>query len=695
MKLRAREILKDSADTVRQNLNGRFDLEFDDGILENVSARETIYSSYVWDLIREFPSTPLLMKHHLSTVLNGMHYSAGTHRPILESVFWDVCNTYNLNDPWKRDNIIAAGYDVANLARSSDGVRRKVKSIVKNLYEVFNNVYNLSHDLMQHIGSLDILDFYGVVDTDTYRELRKNLVATPESVSAFNSAFMRYLMSDPQIADNPLVKRTRGGVFNPSQVAKCTGAAPGYIAGLNGVILNRPILNSYLMGLSGIFETLVESNNASRALMNSQTPLEVSEFTGRRFKIGTMTVTRIHYGDCGSTEYVPFRILGAEYDENGRMLSKGDLPGVAGMYHFNQGTNRLEVIKKTDTHLVGKMVLLRHPFTCKHSDPHEICSVCFGELSQNVSPYSNIGFLCSTTLVRIISQGMLSTKHDTKSSETNALTLTPEVKQHFVIGDKGLTFMVRPDVKYDKILITIPASSALGMVDIYTIPDIEDLDTSRLSNVVYIGVRAHREGHVRDDTITLSQNKRRVHITRDLLKFIKKKGIEYDSNSNFVVDVTEFHRDKPLFYVPDKQSSLLDTISQVSRLVESRVSNLPERLQNNSHHVLLMQLYTLCNESMNIPYSLLAVIVYATMVRGYSDFRLTRGYPKPGPGVMLRTIAGRSLSGMLVYKSQRATLLDAASFNPYNRVSIPAYDVAFKPKETIEDLRAKGKLYLS
>ena len=57
--------------------------------------------------------------------------------------------------------------------------------------------------------------------------------------------------------------------------------------------------------------------------------------------------------------------------------TKTHLNKLIGRYYKLFGEREYKVIKKTDTHLIGKTILLRSPITC--SSKNGICRACYGE----------------------------------------------------------------------------------------------------------------------------------------------------------------------------------------------------------------------------------------------------------------------------------------------------------------------------
>ena len=93
IRINARSLLAFDSIALWDILTGKFTLVFDDGELE-VTARETLYSFYAWNLHREYPNTPLLKKHHVKTVIGDKRLGSNTHLELLGNCAWSVYDTY-------------------------------------------------------------------------------------------------------------------------------------------------------------------------------------------------------------------------------------------------------------------------------------------------------------------------------------------------------------------------------------------------------------------------------------------------------------------------------------------------------------------------------------------------------------------------------------------------------------------------
>ncbi len=122
-RLSARYLLTLSTEQIYNSLTGTFILVFDDGEIET-NCNETTYSSFGWDLLREYPLTPVLVKHHVSELLVGTRLGSDTHLELLGRIVWSVHDAY---------------LALPNLSMDEVAFR---DILSKRIYQITNNMYN-------------------------------------------------------------------------------------------------------------------------------------------------------------------------------------------------------------------------------------------------------------------------------------------------------------------------------------------------------------------------------------------------------------------------------------------------------------------------------------------------------------------------------------------------------------------------
>lgn len=671
-RISARYLLNFSADEIWNHLVGEFRLLFDNGEEIVTNYRETGYSSYFWEFHRRYPNLPLLPKHHVSYVLQGRRLSSGTHIHLLSLIYWDAVEVYNLKTPLERD------------------------PLVKLIYEVTGNVYNgMTIVAEPFVVSIDILDFQEVVDNPTIHDKIEHLEANRESIDVCYKSILDILHHDPSLDENSLVRAVRSKMVNQNQVLQCVGPR-GYPTEVDGEIFKLPVLRSYYQGMKSLYDVIAESRSAAKSLYYAEVPLQDAEYFARRLQLLSMVVENIDYtefdaldeaigsivrrynGDCGSTTYIPVVIRPPTN------IFPGDLKFMIGkMYVDTDGT--LKTIRKNDTHLNGKKIQLRSPLHCRNMNPHRICRVCFGEMSDNLNHEINLGHICSATKTQKTSQSVLSNKHLDANSRSEPIRLSKEMLPYFRTGPIENAYYLNPSIKTLQPKLIISESEATGLTDINVVESIDDIVVTRVSSINMIGISLTTEGVASVTPVIITQHSRQGYMTSEFLRYVKQHKWEHDSRFNFVFDLEKWDYNLPIFKLPEVEYSYSKHSNQVAKMIESRMENLLDRLKSDSPVSILFQLHELVNSKLDVNFAILEVIIYASMIAdGMNDqFGLARNSPNSSLGIAMLTISNRSLSAMYAYKDQNNTIINPRNYYQLDRPDT-VFDAFICPHEVIE-----------
>ena len=639
----------------------KFILVFDDGGTVETTSREAIYSSYFWDLIRHYPNTPLLARHHVSAVLKGGYLNAKTHINMLRTIYWDVVEAYGLDTPVKRDPLSKLTVDVSN-----------------------DHYNKLTYRVEEFVVSIDILDFIEIEDAPRVAVQLENIQPTNESIDACYSAIKETIYKDPLYSENGLVKACRSNTVDIKQVLHCVGPV-GYPTEVDSFLMPTPILRSFTQTLRSLYNVMAEERSAAKSLFFSEDPLEQAEYFARRLQILCMSVERLHYEDCGSTDYVDWYLKPDQYDSvDGHLIRKGDLEFMEGKYYLDEPTGRLKILRKSDTHLYGTNVKLRSVLTCKHSDKAGVCSVCFGDLASNAPDGINLGHLCAATMTQQTSQSVLSTKHHNASATAEPVQINPIARTYFQNGKDRNAFYLRPEVK-STVKMIISSKDAEGLTDILLTSKFEDLSPNRISAMDTIYMQFNRGADLVTTPVPVSQHTRKAMLSGEFLGHLREFGWETDPTGTFIFDLSTWDTTKPIMKIPEMEYSYAQHSSQIAAMIESSMQDIGDRMKPESPVKTLTELFDLVNAKLSVNLACLEVIIYASMVAGGEDgsYGLSRGSATASLGVANYVIWNRSLGAAYTYESQADVIIDPASFIQGDRPDSPL-DVFIAPKEVVE-----------
>jgi hypothetical protein len=637
----------------------RFILVFDDGSELESTSRQLVYSSYAWEFHRRYPHTPLLPQHHVTAVLKGKPLGSKTHIDLLGQVYWDVVAAYNLDTPEKKD------------------------PAVKLIYQITNWIYNdLTTRAERHVMSIDILDFVEVMNHPAIAEVLTGLTPEKDSIQKANQVILDTVYKAPELNHNGLAFAVRAGAVKAQQALQCVGPR-GYPSDVDGSILPVPITRGFVQGMRTYYNLLAESRTAAKSLFYSESPLEEAEYFARRLQLICMTVERLYRTDCGSQEYLLWRVRAPR--GKGRSRYPGDLEFLEGKWYLDEAAGTLKAIQKTDHHLYDQVIKVRSVLTCKHPDAHGVCEVCFGQLADNIADNENLGHICAATLTQQTSQSVLSLKHHQASSSSEPIALTEHTRQLFRVGKGGTTYYFRKDLATANLVLKIPQMAAFGLTDILLVSDINNINPGRISKIDYIGLGAEGE---ESEPVYVQQHARSAILTKEFLEFARTNPWYTDSKGNFVFNLAKWDYNKPFLKLPDTEYDFSHHSKQISSMIEAKIENISERMRPESPASTLVELFDLVNSKLSANLSILEVIVYAIMINpdGESGYGLARNAPRPALGVSDLTIKHRSLAAMYAYESQAEVINSPQSYFPLDRPDSPM-DVFVTPREVVETYR--------
>lgn len=648
MKIDARRLLDFTVEELWDTLEGDFTLVFSDGELET-NARETLYSAYGWQFFREYPSTPMKIMHHVRGVLGKKRLGSDTHLVLLGNIMWSV-----------HDHLI----DIGRAGSLEEQVYLR-DSLAEGIYRITNKMYNdLSYRLEEYVVSLDITDFMDVLSNKRIREVLDKPEPTRNYIETSYATIREVLFDPKEMPDNMLSLASRSGLIKFDQLLQCVGPR-GFLTDTNSVQFPIPVLRGYCNGMRSLYDSMVESRSAAKSLLFSKTPLQQAEYFSRRLQLVSQIVQRLHMGDCGSTEYLLWKVR-PRVVELGNVIFAGDLKQLVGKYYLDDD-GELKTIKAGDNHLVGKTLKLRSVIHCKHPDPYGICSTCFGELALSVPANTNIGQICCTSLAQKSSQNVLSVKHLDSSASVEGIILSPLEKKFLKVASDENSYLLADDLKSKNPVLIIPAEQASNITDIMEVKNIEDLNITRVSEFTNVGF--YLEGEPDPVSIEVNIGRRLASMTYGLLRHIRSHGWGVDDRGNYTIDLAGYDWTQPILTLPLKHFNMSDHSRDIATLLESSVDSMQARDHMATPDATLIELFDLVNSKLSVNLAVLDVVLYAAMVTSAEegDYSLPKPWTSNSLGVMKYTMAHRSLSAAMAFENHREVITNPSSYTENNR----------------------------
>lgn len=672
LRIRARRLLELSVEQMWDTLTGEFTLIFDDGEIET-NAKETLYSGYAWDFLRTYPQTPVLKKHHVHDLVQGKNrLGSDTHLTLLGRVMWSVYDHHVLNDlPLLIGSQVRYNPLGAEIIKSADIPANEATfrdHLSEMIYRISNKMYNdLTHRLEEYVVSLDITDYIGVLRHPEVKAANESVQPTQKSIDETYAVIRRVLLSGTDLPDNPLSLASRSKIVNVDQVLQCV-APRGFLTDTDSNLFRKPIMTGYAKGIRRFHDSLIESRSAAKSLIFSKQPLQQAEYFSRRLQLMSQIVQRLHPGDCGTKDYLWWKVKAPVIDR-GRVMEQGDLKQLIGKnYVTEDGT--LKTITADDKHLEGKSIRLRSVVHCACPDPYGVCATCFGQLWLSVPVGTNIGQMCCTSLAQKSSQSVLSVKHHDGSSVVDPIVLDTEAKMYLKVATDDNNYLLADGLKNKKVQLVIAQENASNITDIMEVKDVADLNITRVSELTHMGLRVDDKPLV---TLDVSQNRRLASMTTPLLRYIREKGWGFDEKNNFTIDMSEWDWSVPILSLPLKHFNLSDHSRDIASFLESSVEKMQERDNTVSPDAALIELFTLINAKLSVNLAVIEVVLYAAMIvsAARDNYELPKPWTDRRLGVMKLSMLYRSLAPLMAYEGHRDAFVEPMSFTETNRTDHP------------------------
>ncbi len=656
MELSIRALLSYTKDDVVE-LPDTVTLIYEDDVAIPTSIRRVVYMYYIFEIFRHYPMAPILSKHSLEVVLGGKPLTSNTHIKILEIIYKDVVTIYQLEKPKEREHLWKLLLDTTNI--------------------VYNEITQLAE---AYVASIDILDFVNIVTYPPVMEAVSQVTGSQQSIADCYEIIANILRSDPNLDHNAIAEVVRADMVSIGQVLQCVSPR-GRMTEVDGTILPIPVMSNYTEGLGSLYEYAAESRSAAKSLYFSDAKLQDAEYFARRLQLLCMVVDKIDYIDCGSTKTIDWHVMPPSYDEHGRKTYLGDLAFMEGKYYIED--HQLKLITHDDPALYNKTLKLRTVLYCNHPDPHQVCEICFGRLSKNVSAYSNLGHLCAATMTRQSTQSVLSIKHLDRSAAGTTISLNEVSSQYFKTDDEGMLYYMNLDMQSKQPKLVLNRDSAIGLVDILHMDTLDTLNPVRISSIECLEIITRDKDVETAMVIYVSQGNKKVMMTIDFLKYLKTHHWDMDSRNNFIFDLKHWDFNKPLFKLPEMEYSFSDHSDMIAKVIESNMKSIADREQPYSPVSTLQELFSLVNTKIRVNIAALEVIIYSAMVKAPGEFALGRNVEEPVMGIADQIIKNRSLGAAYSYQDTAREMINPQSFFKLDRPD-SVFDVFMMPQEYLD-----------
>lgn len=663
--LNARKICMAPPEQISE-LKGPFDLVFEDGQVISTNARETIYSYWLWGFHRMIPDLPLLPAHHVKNYIKpGGLLRHNSHVGICSDL---------------------ENFAVRFLTEKQAMTLDMADKLAELCCRMANDLYN----------DMSVRTSRWVATSD--HDLTMELMLNPELMSIIESAQMtesgigqmqrkvrEWLEKSPAIADNPNVQAIRAGVVRALQVVQLYAPIGIFPDADSQSFLNCPITRGYGQGIRSLAELMVESCSAKVALLNTTKPLQTAEYANRRQQMVTMSLKRVHWGDCGSTAHLNVVVTRKQVDENENVVSPDVLEAYEGAYFLDEEIGRYRPLRCADTHLYDKMIKVRSVVAgCNHPDPAGVCTTCVGSAVELLPKYSNLGHASCVSLNGVINQLIMSTKHYFGSIITESIRLNELTAKYLKLDNQSSIFTFKPKSPMgDEAVLYFNKADAVGLPMFYTSREI----TAQQFQPAQVGSFVHATlAHIQDEDVVtvpleIGASSRKAEFSVEFMEHIRKVGYtSIDSSNAYSVDLSQWDQRKPIFTLPSKNYDMADHQAKLSKMLESSALHAERRFKTVDPGGLLQDFIRTAGTRLKVNFSVASVMVYSHMAVSVekNNYDLPKGSGGQ-VGVLKQVIRARSLAAYLAFENQADAIASPRSYLSEKRHDHPM-DVFFYPE---------------
>lgn len=628
-KFKARDLLNMDLTQIWSLPDTEIKLVFDDGEIIT-TGRQTIFSRYIWEFHREFPHTPLLKSHHIG----DERLSGDTHLTLLGRVHKD-------------------SYRSSPIPVDHDDMHRRSREA----YRITNLIYNdFQLKCEAWVSGISFIDALEAIHHPEIAKVNANVMPNESpGENTIDNAYRvikKVLMDPKELPGNGFARAARSKMVSMGQILQCLGPR-GYTTDIDSRIFRKPILRGFIHGIVNLEDSLKESRSASKALYFSKDQMAASEYTNRNLQLSAATLTNLHLVDCGTTSTTAYHV------------SPGDLGDLAGKYYMDEKTKAWVPIEGNEKSLIGKTLALRTIFDCVHPDRYGVCVRCAGDVALAYPKDTGIGHHSASALFGPLGQRILSTKHEDGSATFETIIFDVLEKKFVHTGTNSSSVYLNPKLSGLNLKITISAKEAPNLPDIAFVDDVSIMVPGRYSELHRVVFRLEHKGQVETTLVNTCIGTRYGFCSTDMLAYIKQQSWVFDESGNYVVDMSKWDVNKPLFHIPKKHYSAVHHMKAIEAMVKGRgTPEVPSIVDYDRPEEALIHLHDLVAAKMSISITHLEILILTAMVedRENRNYHLPLDRKNAKTTAFLDTMKMRSLAPVMAFQGQVPTMYSPTSF---------------------------------
>ena len=483
--------------------------------------------------------------------------------------------------------------------------------ITYELIDVINDLYNMAS---RYLGSYQVsISAFELCDllrhplvepltkVDIHQEANVGTTAIENKIKKLYDDMLQKL-KDKTITPNILYPYMKLDLLSPQQLPQVL-VALGYRTDVNDKTIRKPILDSFMSGMTNIIDYAIESLSAKKSIFYNKHGMDKSQYSNRKQQLLASVIRHLYKGDCGTPVTIAF------------MVTEHNCERLIGKYILDGDDRRLTLLSADNVRsYVGKIIHMRSPITCRYTDG--ICSVCGGQLTDYMHPDITVGEAAVIELMGPTSQLILSNKHfsQTKSS---VYVIPTALKSILSMRNNDIYFSKPTDIS--QLMIGIPFMYMPRISDLQHIKDENSLNEQALSDISTLTLANNKTGKLLTAQIDMSDNTdpdnpSTPYFTTEMLLYIKRNMDIIDIGDTIWINMSRFDTSQPILRCTIENESMIKFTEKIHDMFESKIStytSAPQALRDFS---------TTAYRKVKTNFMHLEVIIKACLVKSETDF---------------------------------------------------------------------------
>lgn len=626
---KAMDLLNSDKESMWALPEGPMNIEFSKKDVLKTTKRRTVFSWYLWEVVRQFPALQLTSAHHIGSRM----FVKGIEMDLLSTILWDTFDAY-----------VAIHGD--------DSV---IWPMSKVIYETTNNLHNVTlTELGSYATTVDLSDINDIITHPKIAKVKQQAADEEMGIEEAHRIIVDIIRSDPRFRHNGLAAMTRAGLLAENQLVQFIGPR-GHVRKTNGDNFKLPIDVGYVDGLSTLYDSATESRSASTSHYMNDRPLQDSEYFNRMMQLFTGIVKEVRVHDCGTKHTIDW------------LVQEGDVAGLVGKYHMVNG--KPVVIKADDQHLVGTNIKLRTITKCESENTSTPCAICLGDVSKVIPPKTNIGHVLTIEPLSAVSQLILSTKHVIASKAAINVDLSGNAGKWLAYAkeDTAHVNLIKKSPTGNYVLKVLQREVS-GLNSIQSVDKPENLSIEYVSCVKEIALYlADENGNPVGDgqVINTTVAGKGSALSIDVIKAIKEHGVHY--SDDFIDIKLMGFTGKRLLSAPRGNEDMVSYLKTIKGFIFG--SDKGDRkagsiLEHEDCASAIRALKTIFDKKIRVSFVHVEIFIRSAMTRDWknNDYTLPRGNEPYSLCPAKRVIANRCVSASLAFQGQEVMLVSPRTY---------------------------------